>query len=242
MSHEKFEGRCDGFVLRKQPYRESGFLIDLFTREEGRLKILVRGRKRKAQAELELFTFGAWYLKEGRTFYFLNEYDLLQQFRLKGREIWVAYYLNELLLRLFPQHQPSPELFEIYYRTLTSLKEEKAIEPYLRQFEGTLLSFLGILPDFGFDAAGDEIQREQLYSLLPEEGFIPGAHVGLLVVRGETLHNILVNQDLTREDALRYRDIMRTLLTPLLGSKPLQSRIWLQKLYQPVGTNLKSDL
>ncbi len=235
--HDRFEGRAEAYVLRKQPYQESSFLVDLLTRTEGRIKVLVRGRKRKNPVELELFTFAAWHLKEGRTFYFLNEYDLLQQFRLTGREIWIAYYLNELLLRLFPQHQASPEIFEIYHRVLEALKEGKEIEPYLRQFEGTLLAFLGILPDFAFDAQGEEIRPDLIYSLLPDEGFIPGKHEGLLTVKGSTLHHILENRPLEREEAINYRDMMRILLSPLLGSKPLQSRIWLQKLY---GNKTKS--
>ncbi|MHC5224568.1 DNA repair protein RecO [Ignatzschineria sp. LJL83] len=233
MQDELILNRTEGVVLNKRPFKESGFLVDLFTRDYGRLTVFARGRAnpKKPLSHLELFTYSAWYLKEGKAFYFIQEVDDLFAIRLSGREIWTAYYLNELLLRTFPKEQPSEELFDIYYRVLEALKSGKEIEPYLRQFESSLLADLGILPDLMFDAAGDEIILKKRYYLSYEEGLLPIEYPGTFQVSGKLLSKINDGEILEREDALTYRNMMRYLLAPLLGGKPLQSRVWMQKLY-----------
>ena len=233
MRHESILDRTEGVVLNKKPFKESGFLVDLLTREYGRITVFARGRAnpKKPLNYLELFTYSAWYLKEGKTFHFIKEVDNLFAFRLAGKEIWTAYYLNELLIRTFPKYQPSEEIFEIYYRVLEALKAEKEIEPYLRQFESTLLAYLGILPDLTYDAAGDAVEPMKRYYLSYEEGLLPIEYPGTFQVQGSVLLQISEGDGLSREDALTYRNMMRYLLSPLLGGKPLQSRIWMQKLY-----------
>lgn len=231
--HENLLNRTEGVVLHKRPFKESGFLVDLFTRDHGRITVFARGRAnpKKPLNHLELFTYSAWYLKEGRAFYFIQAFDSLFSFRLKGREIWTAYYLNELLLRTLPKEQPAEELFEIYYRVLVVLKEGAEIEPYLRQFESTLLAYLGILPDLMYDAAGDDIVADKIYYLSYEEGVLPIEYPGTFRVQGALLLKINEGVALDRADSLSYRNMMRYLLSPLLGVEPLQSRVWMQKLY-----------
>lgn len=231
--HEELLNRTEGVVLHKRPHKESGFLVDLFTRNHGRITVFARGRAnpKKPLNHLELFTYSAWYLKEGRTFYFIQEFDDLFAFRLQGREIWTAYYLNELLLRTLPREQPAEELFEVYYRVLVVLSEGGEIEPYLRQFESSLLAYLGILPDLMYDAAGDEVTSTQYYYLSYEEGVLPIEYPGTLKIHGSLLLKINEGESLNREESLAYRNMMRYLLSPLLGAEPLQSRIWMQKLY-----------
>lgn len=230
---DQYLNRTEGVVLHKRPHKESGFLVDLFTREYGRLTVFARGRAnpKKPLNHLELFTYSAWYLKEGRAFHFIQEFDDLFAFRLQGREIWTAYYLNELLLRTLPRHQPGEELFQIYYRILVVLQGGEEVEPYLRQFESTLLAYLGILPDLMYDAAGDEITPDKRYYLSYDEGVLPIEYPGTYPISGRLLLKINEAEALDRQESLEYRNMMRYLLSPLLGNEPLQSRVWMQKLY-----------
>ena len=69
------------------------------------------------------------------------------------------------------------------------------------------------------------------YYLSYEEGLLPIEYPGTFQVQGSVLLQISEGEGLSREDALTYRNMMRYLLSPLLGGKPLQSRIWMQKLY-----------
>ena len=227
-------GRTLGVVLHKRAFKESGFLVDLFTLEYGRVTLLVRGRAnpKRPLHHLELFSYSEWHLKEGRVFYFVQAVDLLFTFSLKGREIWTAYYLNELLLRLMPKHQPAPELFQVYQEVLSALADGiEEISPYLRNFERSLLAYLGILPDLFYDAAGDSINPQKTYYLSHEEGVLPIEFPGTFKISGAVILKIAKEILLEEEEVLLYRNMMRYLLTPLLGGKPLQSRIWMQRLY-----------
>lgn len=228
-------GRTLGVVLNKRAFKESGFLVDLFTLQYGRVTLLVRGRAnpKRPLHHLELFSYSDWHLKEGRVFHFAHEVDLLYTFSLKGREIWTAYYLNELLLRLMPKHQPAPELFQVYQEVLSALADGvEEISPYLRNFERYLLAYLGILPDLFYDAAGDPINPDKAYYLSHEEGLLPLEFPGTFKILGSTVLKIAEEAPIVGEEALIYRNMMRYLLAPLIGEKPLQSRIWMQKLYR----------
>lgn len=228
-------GRTLAVVLNKRSFKESGFLVDLFTLEYGRITLLTRGRAnpKRPLHHLELFSYSDWHLKEGRVFHFAHEVDLLYTFSLKGREIWTAYYLNELLLRLMPKHQPAPELFQVYQEVLAALAEDvEEISPYLRHFERSLLAYLGILPDLFYDAAGDPINSQKSYYLSHEEGVLPIEFPGTFKISGEVILKIAEEETLVGEEALIYRNMMRYLLAPLIGDKPLQSRIWMQRLYR----------
>lgn len=228
-------GRTLGVVLNKRAFKESGFLVDLFTLQYGRVTLLVRGRAnpKRPLHHLELFSYSDWHLKEGRVFHFAHEVDLLYTFSLKGREIWTAYYLNELLLRLMPKHQPAPELFQVYQEVLSALADGvEEISPYLRNFERYLLAYLGILPDLFYDAAGDPIKPDKAYYLSHEEGLLPLEFPGTFKILGSTVLKIAEEAPIVGEEALIYRNMMRYLLAPLIGEKPLQSRIWMQRLYR----------
>ncbi len=229
--------RTLGIVLNKRPFKESGFLVELFTREYGRIPLLARGRSnpKKPLNFLELFTTSDWHLKAGQSFYFIESVDLVTQRLLGGKAIWTAYYLNELLLKLLPQHQIAQALFEYYQLALEALLESAQsdldITPFLRQFELQLLRELGVLPNLTEDYEGQKVSAERRYYLSFEEGLLPIALPGTFPIVGELLLKILAQAPLTKEEGVIYRNMMRYLFEPLLEGKPLQSRIWMQKLY-----------
>src|SRR5699024_11283902 len=70
---------------------------DVCSSDLGRLTVFARGRAnpKRPLTHLELFTYSAWYLKEGKAFYFIQEVDDLFAFRLSGKEIWTAYRSEE---------------------------------------------------------------------------------------------------------------------------------------------------
>lgn len=225
--------RTTGYILRKQPYRERGFLVDLFTEDLGRVKILLNYRGRMGRLNLELFTYGEWLLKAGRSFHFVRDYTLLEAHSIRGRDIWVAYYLNELLLRLTTlEHPLSPFLMREYRKVLTTLTYKGDIEPELRAFEIALLNELGVWPDLSCDQYGAPIQHERHYWLSPTSGLFNSAILGGLMLRGEVLIRLSEGRLDIPQFQQELKQLMRFLITPLLEGRPLQSRLWLEKLYR----------
>ena len=89
-----------GFVLHRRPYSETSLLVDLFSREHGRLTVIAKGaRQRKSQVRGVLRPFGLITLGwSGK-----GEVKTLTQcespapaFNLRKRRLFCGYYLNEL--------------------------------------------------------------------------------------------------------------------------------------------------
>ena len=81
-----------------------------------------------------------------------------------------AFYVNELMLRLLPRGDISPELFDLYSRVRGELTDARALAWNLRRFERDLLELLGYgLP---WDVAGDQetVHAATRYRLDPERG------------------------------------------------------------------------
>ena len=82
-------------------------------------------------------------------------------------------YLNELLIRLLPAEDAHPALFEHYVATLPALAEHRPLEPLLRAFEWRLLDELGYGFALDIDIAGQPIDAQRLYRLVPDAGLEP---------------------------------------------------------------------
>ncbi|KZS22289.1 DNA repair protein RecO [Wohlfahrtiimonas chitiniclastica] len=238
-----------GVVLKKSAYQEDRVLLDLFTEQHGKIKVLAR-RSRKARYSDQIFELGHWQLKAGKVFYFAEDYDSVQHAFIKGLNVWSGYYLNELLMRLMSAHHADSSLFTHYWRALAALEHADADlqEWMLRTFEKALLETLGSMPDLTADSEGDEIQANLNYYVGIEAGLskhpfkmptpvMPGHHILTLQMIEET-HQY---QRLDRPLLQHYKRMMRFLLQPLLGKEPLQSRLWLQSLHAKQQSTPLSD-
>lgn len=228
-----------GVVLKRSSYQEDRVLLDLFTESHGKITVLVN-RKHKSKYTDQIFQLGQWNLKEGKVFYFSEDYDVAQLSNIQGLNIWSGYYLNELLTRILPKNHADSALFTYYWRAVKALEYDDVTlqEWMLRCFERTLLESLGVMPDLWADNDGDDFIENLLYHLCPENGFSKfKSKSHLFAVLG---HSILLINEITdtndhaqidKELLLTYKRMMRYLLQPLLGPQPLQSKVWLQSLY-----------
>jgi len=218
------------FILHRWPYQEHSALIELFTAEFGRKRILARGvrsAKSKWRGALEPFNHIDVQWQGRGDLPTLQHADVGASYPLQGHHLYSGFYTNELLQRLLPEQYPVPELFEDYSNTLSLLSEQALLEPVLRRFEWQLLSRL----DLGFSwlndaVTGEPIQATQTYVFYPEQGFVAVVtqEPSLLVLQG---HDILALAEFKLDSELRlkhYKHIMRAALRPHLGNKPLQSR------------------
>ena len=142
--------RVDGqaaYVLHLHPYSETSLVVDVFTRDHGRVPLLARGARRPRSAmrgmlmsfqPLELGWFGGGEVKTLAKAEWLGGMPLLG-----GRCLLLGYYLNELLLKMLPREDAHGALFDAYASALRALAEGGADAPELRRFEKTLLKELG---------------------------------------------------------------------------------------------------
>lgn len=225
------------WVLHARPWRETSLILDVFSRDHGRLAMVAKGARRPtSQFRGLLIGFQPLLLDwsgNGEVKTLVRAEWIGGQPLLAGQALLCGYYLNELLLRLTAREDPHPELFEAYREALSSLTRVERFEPVLRRFELILLQELGYCAHLGEDAeAGEPLQAEARYAFIIEHGPVPDelAPAGLPRLKGRCLA-ALEARDFSDPDTLREaRPLLRMLIDHYLGAQPLQSRRILMEL------------
>lgn len=219
-----------GFLLHRRPYRETSYLLDIFTLELGKICLVAKGvRGSKSDKKSLLQSFQPLLL----SVYGKQELKNLRQVEargpalmLSGNNLFSAMYLNEILNRLLGVEQSHSELYVLYENSLLALSQQKDIEPVLREFELGLLDELGYGLDFNSEwQTGEAIEPALYYTLVLEHGFqlLSAADRTSNCFLGENLQKISHYQwDKASLNAAKR--ISRMALSALLGQKPLKSR------------------
>lgn len=222
------------YVLRSKPYRNTSALVDVFSREYGRLTLVAKGaRAPKSSSATWLQPFQLLRLSwQGQ----LDLKNLTQVEStdggcwLQGLKLYSGLYCNELLLKFLQPFDAHTELFDAYHQALKSLAQPTLLagllEGVLRQFEMKLLS------ESGYGLPFADLFSVQIEALLPygfdvEQGWVPFSRQGV-AVSGQTLLDMREQnyQRLsTRQEAKR---LMRYLIDLHLGGQPLHTRRLLQ--------------
>lgn len=219
------------FVLHRRDFRETSLLLDVLTLHHGRVSLVARGANRaKSPWKAQLQPFQALLIGwQGRTdLKTLVEAEPRPSASLSGtRRLYCGLYLNELLQRLLPPQDPSPELFAVYAQALADLASADDIEIPLRCFERALADTLG--QGFSWEWAADlaaPVRAGATYCFDPEQGVTvnPGPGTRLRHLSGEALL-ALANDDYGTAAARTIaKRVMRVLIDHLLQGRPLHSR------------------
>lgn len=220
-----------GFVLHTHPYRETSLIVEVLSRDHGRVGLLAKGARRPHSAlrgvlmafqPLLLDWSGSGELKTLVRAEWQGGQPLLT-----GRALLYGYYLNELLVKLLAREDPHPTLFEIYGQTLRSLTGSGATEDLLRRFELQLLRELGYGLDLAVEAdTGVPVRAEGRYIYVIDQGVVgaPAGVEGGLVIEGRTLLELSSGGFTAPETQLQAKLLLRRLINHYLGGQTLQSR------------------
>ncbi|THU04072.1 DNA repair protein RecO [Lampropedia puyangensis] len=169
------------YVLHQYPYSESSLILELLTREKGRIVAIAKGAKKPTSNFRSLLLP----LQLLRLEYTYTESELGEIGSIRGAEraggpatpkdeaLLAGMYLNELLMRMLVRGEPHAAIFDSYHTTLHVLSHAPgaALEAVLRSFELILLRQLGMLPDLSRQTLGhDNVAPDQRYALIPEIG------------------------------------------------------------------------
>ena len=172
MSSRAVAAPVAAYVLHRYDWSESSLIVELFTRDLGRVVVAAKGAKRPtSQLRAVLRPFQRLSATLGRTVQGAEVHNL------RGAEwaggvpmaggdaLFSAFYLNELLMKLLAREDPHPALWDAYAATLTQLGN--ADEPAaLRAFELWLLREIGWLPRPG-PCDGDPVACAAVCGLCP---------------------------------------------------------------------------
>ena len=174
------------FVLHQWDWSETSLILDLFTRDRGRLAAVAKGAKRPySQLRPVLMPFqrllvltGKPKADEGADILSLRSAEYAGAgAALPASRLITGFYLNELLMKLLARGDPHEALFDAYADTLLALAGsplDAADEAPLRAFELVLLQETGVLPDLACTTSTQTpLKPDAAYQLHAEAGLMP---------------------------------------------------------------------
>jgi DNA repair protein RecO (recombination protein O) len=223
------------YVLHARAYRESSQLLELLTRDHGRVGVVARGARAprsRWRHILEPFRplLVSW-SQRGDLGTLSGADQVAAPPPLEGESLYCGLYVNELMVRLMYRGDPHPELFGHYRQALGQLALAEELQKTLRLFEKQLLEATGFGLALNREHGSDRpLQADQWYEYRPEVGPVrvgrdaahrPG------VLSGRTLLALQAEQ-LDEADLPALRHLMRRVVRHHLGDRPLAS----ERLYR----------
>lgn len=228
MSRSRVDGQ-PAFVLHSYPFRETSLIVEVFSRDHGRVALLARGARRPRSAlrglllsfqPLELGWSG-----KGEVQTLIKAEWQGGQPLLAGKALFFGYYLNELLLHLLPREDAHAVLFAAYADTLRRFSDGLE-ESDLRRFERALLQELGYGLTLESDARGVAIDPAGHYAYEIENGPVRLTRRGdsALSVGGKTLLDLAADDLSDPVTQAESKHLMRALINHHTGGKRLETR------------------
>ena len=213
------------FLIHRRMYQGSSLLLDFFTKDFGRLRLVARGA-RKSKTSLQMFQCLSISFKGKGELKNLSQWEIADKpRRILGDDLILAMYVNELILRLIPENDAYSEIFHAYWNFLSNLKSLNSNEKEyaLRNFENQMLEDLGYGIDFSSDMNDEPINEDLNYEFIEHQGFSTSDN-GL--IPGKILVNLLRRENIVTDtnELSILKKMNRKRLKSLLGDKPLKSK------------------
>jgi DNA repair protein RecO (recombination protein O) len=218
-----------GYVLHHRPWRDTSRILEVLTREHGRLTLFARGvRGPRARLAPLLQPFQPLLLSfsgRGEAAQLTAAERGAEAAALPAGTLMAAFYLNELLLKLTTRHDPLPQLYDHYDGTLRALRAGAALEPCLRIFEKRLLEVLGYGLDLRSEAhSGRPIEAQGYYHFRPTQGLIGAGEVRSGTLSGDSLLALAAEELGSERSLADARRLLHSALAACLEGRQLSTR------------------
>lgn len=208
------------FVLHRYDWSESSLVLEIFTRNHGRIALVAKGVKRPtSQFRPVLLPLQPLLLSWGGD----AEVRTLKSAQWQGGHVMPTgdalisgSYLNELLMRLLARDDAHPSLFDRYALAVQLLAERSDAQAVIvRAFELLLLRSMGLLPDLAQE--GSSLSR-----LRADAHYVIEADNGLRLAHADDSHSLSAEQWQALQRALDAPD---PLIATLRACAPFESAL-----------------
>jgi DNA repair protein RecO (recombination protein O) len=218
-----------GYILHHRPWRDTSRILEVLTREHGRLTLFALGvRTPAARLAPVLQPFQPLLLSwsgRGEAPRLVGAERANSVAPLPAACLMSAFYLNELLLQLTTRHDPQPLLFDHYHGVLERLRAGAPLEPALRVFEKRLLTLVGYGLDLTTEARGGApLEPDRYYDFRPEQGLVPVAARTPGALAGRSLLALNDERLSGARELADARRLLQAALGACLEGRPLATR------------------
>ena len=226
------------YVLHHRPFRDSSQILDVITEEHGKLALVARG-SRGARSRLKgvlrpFMPLAISWVQRSDLGTLTGAEVRGAPLSLSGDALLSGYYVNELLIHFLHRHDPQPEIFDAYAKTIAALAAAESVAICLRQFEIELLRHVGYALNFDHEfGAHAPLESAQHYEYRFEQGPVRvQRESGAMVFTGAELLAIGAQQ-FDEPAVLRAASrLLREVINFHLGGKELKSRKVLVDLHR----------
>jgi DNA repair protein RecO (recombination protein O) len=213
------------YILHARAYRETSLLLEVFTRDHGRIGVVARGvrreRSRIPRGVLQpLQPLLVDWSATGDLGTLIGADAASMPFVLSGEALLAAIYLNELVLRLSGRGDPHPAAFGAYADCLARLASGVGIGWSLRRFERDLFADLGYALLLDRSVTGAAIDAQADYGYDAEAGPVEWrAGSRLQRINGAALLALDRDEAPGADHLAQLRRLMRSLIRHHLGGE-----------------------
>jgi len=226
------------YVLHHRPFRDSSQILDIVTRDHGKIALVARGsrssKSRLAGVLRPFLPLNVSWVARSDLGTLTGAEAAGAPMGIRGDAMLSAFYVNELLLNFLHRHDPQPEIYTLYTEVISALVSTADIAACLRSFELELLGLLGYAVSFQDDSAvGKALDPERHYSYRVEQGpVVVERSDGPMVFSGAVLQSIQA-QEFDKPEIVRAASrLLRETINHHLGGKELKSRKVLMELHR----------
>jgi DNA repair protein RecO (recombination protein O) len=222
------------YVLHHRPYRDTSRILELFTRDHGRVSVFARAARGGRNASASLMSVLQPFNRVLVSWSGRGEAGQLTAAEFDGgftimppEQLVSGYYLNELLLKLFARHDSHTDVFSLYASTIEALKSPQDPLRALRIFEKRLLDALGYGLVLDSDAITQaSVEPDRMYHYRLEQGAVRALDLaeGSLVFPGSSLLSLAQEQLTTPAALADARRLLRAAIEQCLDGRELKSR------------------
>ncbi|HEX7128799.1 MAG TPA: DNA repair protein RecO [Rhodanobacteraceae bacterium] len=218
------------YILHARAWRETSMLLEVFSRDHGRVGLLARGvrsaRARVPRATLEPFQLLSADWAGTGELPNLRAAEAIGAPRRFAEDVLLSgLYVNELLVRLTARADPHPVLFARYAMLLEELAATDSLAWTLRRFERDLLGEIGYGLQLAYEAeSGEPLRAEAEYAYVPELGPVAaqsrqhGANA-----KGSALLALHADAKPAHDDLAALRRVLRAVIASHVGEQGLRA-------------------
>lgn len=220
------------YILHARAYRETSLLLDVLSRDHGRVGLVARGvrreRSRLPRGVLQpLQPLLIDWVARGELGALVAAEAASAPFALAGDRLFSAMYVNELVMRLCARNDAHPLSFAAYAQCLDRLGGAEPTGWTLRRFERELLADLGYALVLDRDAEGKALLLQCDYVYDPEAGArVAGEGSRGLRVSGAALLAYGADRMPDGPGQAQLRRLMRGVIRHHLGGGELNAWTW----------------